>query len=261
MFLPVGALLGHRESDGIHVESTFDIIAKISDKKLTCNTKIVEERFRLFKKVRPDHEIVGYFRFGDYFPEYDTQLVGVIKELANDKGIVAMLLRKDFDMQAKALPINMYFFDAQDNMPEPSVIQFSLHDTPAESVAVENLSRVQLLSESQSLGTQKLKELREALIPLHSRISSMLLYLKRCQKGEIHADPCIIRHIGSILNQVELNKLHANPLSSNSMLTTYLASLTKDMEIASELVEKSAKLSGIRQLQGGSSIADMPIDF
>ncbi|BGP37457.1 hypothetical protein JCM10449v2_001363 [Rhodotorula kratochvilovae] len=270
-----GALLGTQAGRDIEIFNSFELVVKANDAgTLELDKTYFNTRREQFKQVFPTLDFLGWYTVGQAPTPEDTALHKQFFEY-NESPLFLQLSPSSASSASKDLPVTVYESVIELLAGEPTPVfvpaPYEIVTGEAERVAVEGVSKPAEGTEGGAGGSLivALSTQRSALQMLADRIAVVVQYLRAVTAGEARQDPETLRMIaallGSLQGSAEEEELATAAEGAGEardglrgefmteyndvLLTTYLSTLTKQLETANDLLDK--QLLVVQSANGG----------
>lgn len=200
--------------------------------------------------VYPTYELVGWYATGSEVVEDDLRLHTAMSAVAPSP--LFLLLNPEFGADAKELSQAITVYEAhvqlEEGIPRQVFVStpFEVGAMESERVTVDHISKV-ARAETAPKGSSALHptfmNAKEAIHMLEERIDVLVAFLEATRDGKIPTDHALLRQVAAICAAIPTAKSDKfrKDFSSeynDSMLVTYLATLTKGAKVLNEVTEK-----------------------
>lgn len=254
----VGGLLGIQQGRDVEIMNTFEIVVEPdAEGVLKVDHAYFVTRKDQFKQVFPTFDLLGWYSVGLEPNEEDMALHKQFFEY-NETPLFLQLSRESLSStssQSKDLPVAIYETLVEIVNGEPTVAflkgSYEIETGEAERVAVDHASKPSTTSEGAgersgliaSLTTQ-----RNAIKMLFDRISIIVKYLDAVQNGSAPKDNETLRQISALVTSLpatDSKEFRGEFMTeyNDVLLTTYLATLTKQLYAANRLLDQQMLLT------------------
>ncbi|KAL0487130.1 csn6 [Acrasis kona] len=231
----IGCLYGTQEGRRVEVRTSFEMVYGVEDGRIIINAEY----------VFPKYEVLGWYSTGDQKLPTDDAIHEQVT-LFNDNPLyllVGVNIKKDM----KDIPLTLY---------EPTVtienkrqlilwasIPYKIETDEAERIGVDFVNKMERGTTQSSTLVPHFATLYNAVHMLTERIQIITRYLELVKNGTIPVDHKLLRQISSLshrLPAVDSSKFKSdyNNELNESLLITYMASMTKGTNVLNEVVEK-----------------------
>ncbi|WWC73242.1 uncharacterized protein I206_107208 [Kwoniella pini CBS 10737] len=258
-----GALLGTESNREISVVNSFELIfgspdgdvdmaeASTSATRNTSqmlNTAFFDTRREQFKQVFPTLDVVGWYSIGKYPALEDVTLHKQFAEIIETP--IFLLFDSEHQPASQALPVKIYEAALAEGGKDEDTkgkfveLVYGIETGEAERIAVDGVSRGGMGGEGEeSTVVANLTTQRNAIRMLYERVSVLLQYITAVINKTAQPDHTILRQISAII--ATLPTMDAKEFReelttecSDVQLTTYLTTLTKQLNALSEYADK-----------------------
>jgi len=239
-----GALLGVQSGRRVEIYNSFEL-AKTANGGI--DIQYCEKKQEQIKLVFPNYDVLGWYSTGGEVQPGDLEINKQILQF-NESPLYLLLDPIIPQHHRKELPINIYESELRIVKDEPTYVfskaPYKIETGEAERIAVDHIAHVSPTGgDGGSMLVAHLSGMQSAIKMLHLRIKSILQFIDSTQKGEIPFDHAIMRQIASM---TQLLPCVNSPLFreaflreyNDTLLVTYLASVTKGTNSINELIDK-----------------------
>ncbi|KAM0751508.1 COP9 signalosome subunit 6 [Meredithblackwellia eburnea MCA 4105] len=267
----IGGLLGTQQGREIEILNSFEIVLDIQN--LQLDHAYFVTRKEQFRQVFPTFDFLGWYSIGDAPSEQDISIHKQFFEY-NETPLFLQLSRSSTTASQstsnnnKDLPVSIYesVIELVDNEATVALVKasYEIETGEAERVAVDHVSKTSATSgdDSQSGLIANLSTQRNAIKMLHDRIALIVQYLTAVAADTpgVAKDQETLRQISALVASLQHNVLDEFKDEfmmeyNDVLLTTYLATITKQLSTANELLDKQLLLvpgaNNDRQRDGG----------
>lgn len=240
----IGALFGTQTGREVEIMNSFELVYNEVDGHVVFDTEFFTQRTEQFKTVYKELEFLGWYSTGSIPTEADLVLHKQIMEY--NENPLYLTLDPLHSSQTREIPINIYesLLQIVNNNAELKFVKvpYTIETLDAERIAVDHVAHTQSGLETSTV-VPHLSGLHNAIKMLHSRIRIILTFLEATKKGQIPKDPALLRQIASLCNL--LPAIESPDLKNDffveyndTLLITYLATITKGTNSINELIDK-----------------------
>nr|XP_018259028.1 uncharacterized protein I303_08571 [Kwoniella dejecticola CBS 10117]OBR81186.1 hypothetical protein I303_08571 [Kwoniella dejecticola CBS 10117] len=257
-----GALLGTESNREISIANSFELIfggsdgdvemgeassssaSKSTDQSL--NAEFFQTRREQFKQVFPTLDVVGWYTVGASPALEDVTLHQQFAELIETP--IFLLFNPDHPATSQALPVTIYEAalaeGGKDSATEGKFVElaYGIETGEAERIAVDGVSRGGMGGEGEEM-VANLTTQRNAIRMLYERVTVLLQYITAVLNKTAQPDHAILRQISAIIAALPTMDAQGfrDELTTeydDVQLTTYLTTLTKQLNALSEYADK-----------------------
>jgi len=197
--------------------------------------------------IFPVYDILGWYSTSSRIPSQGDLLIQKQFEDFNENPLYLILDPMEATTEAKELPISVY-------EPEVKVVEeklksffatvkYQIATGEAERVAVDHIAKSNAYTGDDSILVGHLTSVQNAIKMLNSRVKNIQSFLQATSKGEVPLDHSLLRQIASLCNLLPaIDSSHFKQEFlveyNDTLLITYLSSLTNSANQMNELVEK-----------------------
>jgi len=241
----IGCLYGTQEGRRIEVRTSFEIVYSLVEGKVVIDSDYVSEKIAQYGQVFQKYEVLGWYSTGDQRLPSDDAIHEQVT-LFNDNPLY-LLVGVNINTDAKEIPLSLF---------EPTVvvennkqqinwasIPYKIETDEAERIGVDFVNKMEKNSNQSSTLVPHFATLYNAVNMLTERVQIITKYLEQVKNGTIPVDHKVLRQISSLshrLPAVESTKFKNDYMNelNESLLITYMASMTKGTNVLNEVVEK-----------------------
>jgi len=234
-----GTLLGQQSGRKVEIYNSFEILV---DENKTIEHEFLKKRLSQFQRVYEHDEILGWYTTGK-FEAYD---IGIHQQVeAYNESPLFLLLDPETKPGSQNLPIQMCETTVKVVDEKPRIvftkIPYSIETTEAERIAVDHVANVS--TGGRSMLTSHLSTLQSAIKMLNMRVKIITRFVQETKAGKIPRDEGLLRSINALchlLPAIDTDKFKEDFLTeyNDSLLVTYLATVTKTSNAINEMIEK-----------------------
>jgi len=234
-----GILLGQQSGRKVEIYNSYEILV---DENKTIEHEFLKKRLSQFQRVFEHDEILGWYTTGK-FEAYD---IGIHQQVeAYNESPLFLLLDPDTKPGSQNLPIQMCETTVKVVDEKPRIvfakIPYSIETTEAERIAVDHVANVS--TGGRSMLTSHLSTLQSAIKMLNMRVKIITRFVQETKAGKIPRDEGLLRSINALchlLPAIDTDKFKEDFLTeyNDSLLVTYLATVTKTSNAINEMIEK-----------------------
>jgi len=243
----IGILMGVQKGRDIEIFNSFPM--PYEDKKgvITLDNEFISSSKNLYKQTYPTFDFLGWYSTGNQIPTPSDLLVQKQLEEFNENPLYLLLDPTAATPEARELPISLY---------EPEVkvvdeklksffatVKYQIATGEAERVAVDYIAKANTVTEDDSMLVGHLSNIQSAIKMLNFRVKYIQKFLESTSKSEMPMDHSLLRQISSLCNLLpSIDSSHFNQEFlveyNDTLLMTYLSSLTKSANQMNNLIEK-----------------------
>jgi len=250
----LGVLLGVQEGRNIEVCNSFELDYTIKEGKLCIDMEYLEIKKEQYKRVFSKYEPLGWYsnttarvQPGDVVPG-DAELHRIIAAIIENP--IYLLLDTSEGAGVRDLPVQIYESEVHmvDDAPTMTFARsgYHLETEETERVAVDQVSHLMpagAVGSSSSAMSSHMSSVHSAIKMLQKRIQCILALLQAMQRGEVKKDNRLMRKVAALCQRLPATdtpefKDEFSQLYNDTLLVTYLSTMTKGTNSINELVEK-----------------------
>jgi|UniRef100_A0A7S4G725 COP9 signalosome complex subunit 6 len=242
----IGALVGVQTGRKVEIHTSFELVYDNLDGAIVIDTKYLIQKRDQFSQVFPTYEILGWYTSGTALSERDQLPHKAIMEY--NESPLLLLVNCEPTAETRDLPVYVYETVLQiiDEMPVTSFakIPYRIESEESERISVDHITHL----ESSTAGdvsslVKQLGGLKDAVYMLQQRVKLIATYLTKVKQGEHPRDHALLRMILSLCHKLpamdseKFNLSYQNEYH-DTLLISYLGTLTKGCNVLNELVDK-----------------------
>ncbi|KAL8161172.1 hypothetical protein V2J09_012661 [Rumex salicifolius] len=241
-----GCVIGVQKGRTVEIFNSFELLYDQDTQSL--DRTFLEKKQELYKKVFPHFYILGWYSTGNDAHESDMQIHKALMDI--NESPLYVLLNPNINHAQKDLPVTIFESELHviDGAPQLIFVRSSYNievTVEAERISVDHVAHLKP-ADGGSAATQlaaHLSGIHSAIKMLNSRIRVLHQYLLAMQKGAVPTESSLLRQVSSLLRRlptIESQKFQDDFLMeyNDTLLITYLASLTNCTSSINELVDK-----------------------
>lgn len=228
----------------VEICNSFELVVTVEGGQASLNKAYLTEKEEQFRQVFSSMEFLGWYAIGDA-PTNEDALFH--EQICTDHEN-SLLLKLNPGARTNKLPVNIFESLIEIIEEQPKVlftsVPYTLATEEAERIGVDHIARSSVAGSAQtSAVSDQLSAQHGAVKMLYSRIKLILDYLKVVQAGELPFNQEILREVSSLCHQLPVldSKAFDKEFCSQTnevLLMSYLATITKGINTASEFVSK-----------------------
>lgn len=268
----VGVLLGQQQGLDVTIYDSFEMVVHMgsanlhdtttssssSSSSVTIDRNYFAQRQGLYQQVYPNYEVVGWYAISSHVTLQHLEINRAMMADFHENPLFLTLdpassREADQKKSTSALPITAYESQVQvlENHKTPTrlfvkIKTLKVKTLESERIAMDHVVNMSPTSES---GTDSLcfhlDHVRKAITMLTQRTHVLMSFLRATKNAAIPTDHRILRQISSICSQLPVMtssdvRYHDAFLQdyNDSMLVTYLASLTNSTASVNDIIDK-----------------------
>eukprot|EP01117_Protostelium_nocturnum_P002978 TRINITY_DN13908_c0_g1_i1.p1 TRINITY_DN13908_c0_g1~~TRINITY_DN13908_c0_g1_i1.p1 ORF type:complete len:325 (-),score=105.54 TRINITY_DN13908_c0_g1_i1:43-1017(-) len=244
----IGCIVGTQTGRVVEIFNSYEISWSKVDGNPVINPEFITTKQEQFKKVFPTYEILGWYSSGESILPSDLAVHKQISEF-NEAPLFLLLdtvatARPD----TKDLPITICESELRMVGDKATTVfakvPYKVETGEAERISVDHVAKIN------PSGTSSGSQISVHLTGIHNSVSMLAIrlrilkkYLESVKNGSLPADHGLLRQIGSLCNQLpalDTPDLKHDFVSeyNDSLVVTYLASMTKGSNSLNEMIDK-----------------------
>jgi len=259
----IGCLLGKHKGRTVEVANSFEL-AHQGPGGLHVDTSFLLQRQEQYKQTFGDLELLGWYSTGESVGQTELEWNKTIAGVCENP--LCLLLDPECKSSSRGLPVKIYLTEMRmvSGVPTNVLIQsaYEIEAIEAERIAIDQVSKILEKGQSGVAGqvSMTLSNLQSAMLLLRKRVAGILGVLRAMDTGAAPYDFGLVRQVRGLMQSLPAISSPALKDSllkecNDTLLVTYLASLTQQAQALLELTDKigaigSSKFSKRRQLLG-----------
>eukprot|EP00210_Caulerpa_lentillifera_P005668 g5420.t1 len=243
-----GCLLGLQSGRVVDISNSFEVICNLSG----FDWEFTQTRLEQYKTVFPYLELVGWYTVGDV--ELDEQHMIIQRKMMEmTESPLLLMLNPVISQLKKDLPVKLYETEVHVIDGVPSFIfveaKYSIATAEAERIGVEQVAKSAMTSQDRDTGQflAHLGGIYSAVKMLKDRLTVLYCLMDKMESGEVEMDHGLMREIAGLARRVpflDTDDFQKSFLKeyNDTLLTVHLAAITKGVNTANEILEKSQYL-------------------
>jgi COP9 signalosome complex subunit 6 len=242
----IGALLGTQEGRCVKITNSLELVLRGG----LLDPQVVRERLSLYTQNFPELDFTGWYATA---PMTELDLSLHLQFIQFCENPVFLVLNPTADPSLNKLPIEIYESYVQAGFATQVFrpLDFAIETTAAERISVDQVTHSLTLG-SGSEYTANLSKTLAAVKLLKSKLAHAIVLLERAPNLE--SNYALLRQLNALCHRVPIV---ATPQftsdyereASESLMTSYLASLTKGTSLLEDLVERFELVSSTKKLK------------
>jgi len=244
----VGAIVGVQNGRTVEIFNSYELKYDTVDGLVVFDLEFLANKSEQFKKVFPTYDVLGWYSTGSTITESDIQTHKQLSEINEAPLYLSLDTIAASKPETKDLPITICESEIRMIMDQPTMffskVPYKIETGEAERISVDHVARITPSGDTTS------SQIANHLTGVHNSISMLAVRLRILRKfleavkdSSVPVDHGLLRQLGSLCNQ--LPSLHSDQLKhdfiseyNDSLMITYLASITKGTNGMNEMIEK-----------------------
>ncbi|CAK9275875.1 unnamed protein product [Sphagnum jensenii] len=255
-----GCVIGVQTGRTVEIFNSFELHYDATQNVL--DRAFLESKQEQYKKVFPKYDVLGWYSTGSDIQDSDMLIHKALTDI--NESPVYLLLNPAINHAQKDLPIAIFESELHVIEGVPSLIfvnaSYTIETVEAERISVDHVAHIKP-SDGSSAATQlaaHLTGMHSAIKMLNSRIRVLHHHLVSIQKGEAPYDHSLLRQVSSLVRRlpaIDSSRFQDDFLMeyNDTLLMTYLATITKCSSTMNELVDKFNTAYDKQNRRGGRS--------
>jgi len=240
-----GALIGSQNGRKVEIFNSFAFLLTSSNGSFVIDNEYFVTKIDQFKKVFEDYELLGWYSTGGRIESYDMEVQQQLMRF--NESPLYLILDPHPSPVSRELPIFLLEAELKIVNDIPTYrfakVTYKIETTDAERIAVDHVAHAGSSSEEGSKLTAHLYTMHNAIKMLNMRIKLIVTFLGAQKSQELPVDFTLLRRINALthlLPAIDGDNFRQDFLNeyNDTLLSTYLASITKASNAINELVEK-----------------------
>jgi len=252
----LGAIMGQQVGRVVNVVDAFDIAYVFNEKEKSANLKDSKDFTtalqtfdgdrNLFKATFPQYEVLGWYATGSSIDPLHAAIHKQMKQF-NERPLFFLVDNK-LDPNARDLPLQVYdeVIHVSGDKVTTEFVQtpYKVESEEAERVTAVHCAKViNQVDGSASTVAPHYGTLKSSVQTLNQRLKVVHTYLKETQANKVKTDHAILRQIKGLVNRLPAASgvdFKSGFISeyNDALLVAYLASITKSIDAANNVVDK-----------------------
>ncbi|CAM6027556.1 unnamed protein product [Sphagnum balticum] len=240
-----GCVLGVQTGRTVEIFNSFELHYDATQNVL--DRAFLESKQEQYKKVFPKYDVLGWYSTGSDIQDSDMLIHKALTDI--NESPVYLLLNPTINHAQKDLPISIFESELHVIEGVPSLIfvnaSYTIETVEAERISVDHVAHIKP-SDGSSAATQlaaHLTGMHSAIKMLNSRIRVLHHHLVSIQKGEAPYEHSLLRQVSSLVRRlpaIDSSRFQDDFVMeyNDTLLMTYLATITKCSSTMNELVDK-----------------------
>lgn len=254
----MGLLMGQRSGSVLQLVDCFPVVFTETEHSVTIDEENTNQDLKFYRQANPENEVLGWYATrSSVLPAFNAVHQQVT---AYEEGPVFLLLNPVEDPNATELPMKV--FEAQNG--EFVSVAFKVESDEAERLTAVHCAKIAQDDKNDDVSAAQgpFTQISESLRSLNVRVELVAKYLEDVKSGDTKADEGLLREIRGLCNRLptmdtdSFKKDYMREMN-DSLLLTYLASITKNTATAQQVVSNFSKahaghnFGGSRRRDGG----------
>jgi len=225
--------------------------------KFTEALKTFDEDMKLFKLTFPSYDVLGWYATAGAIEPMHAAVHKQMKGVGNNDRPLLMMVDQKIDSKARDLPVNI-FTEVIHVSGEKITAEFVSSPYKIESEEPERVTAVHCAKVISQVDTNTstvvphYSTVQQAVTTLNQRLKVVQNFLRDTQSGKIKTDHSILRAIKGLCNRLpaaSAGDFRDGFLSeyNDSLLVSYLATITKSTALVNDVVDKFNTTFGQRR--------------
>jgi len=236
-----GILIGSQKGRKVEICNSFAFLLTNN----VVDNGYLETKIEQFKKVFEDYELLGWYSTSTNIDKYDMEVHQQIMKF--NESPLYLIMDPNASPLSRELPITLVEAGIKIEKDQPVLrfakVTFKIETTDAERIAVDHVARSGNSNDEGSKLTSHLFNMHNAIKMLNMRVKLIVAFLEALKSGQIAYDYSLLRRINSLTNllpAIDGDNFTQEFLNdyNDTLLSTYLASITKTSNTLNELIDK-----------------------
>ncbi|GJP82414.1 hypothetical protein CLOP_g12676 [Closterium sp. NIES-67] len=262
----VGCLLGVQSGRVVEIFNSFEVIYEArggdgagsssnpreamdggsGEAEIVIDRSFLTTKMEQYKKVFPKYDVLGWYSTGTDVCAADMHVHKALMDI--NESPIYLLLNPAINPAGKDLPISIFESELHVIDGVPSLIfvssTYTIETVEAERISVDHVAHIKP-SDGSSAATHlaaHLTGMHSAIKMLTTRVRLLHSHLAAMESGAVPYDHSVTRQVSSLIRRlpaVDSDRFHRHFLTefNDTLLMTYLASITKSTNTINELVD------------------------
>jgi len=244
----VGAIVGIQNGRTVEIFNSYELAYKEEGSLVNIDLEYLMMKSEQFKKVFATYDFLGWYSTGSGVTQDDLTTQKQLSEINESPLYLLLDTVAASRPETKDIPISIMESEIRIISDQPTMffskVPYQIESGEAERISVDHIARITPSGDSNtSQISTHLTGIHNSIGMLATRLRILKSFLEAVKSGKIAADPGLLRQLGSLCNQ--LPALHSDELKNDfivefndSLLITYLASITKGTNGMNEMIDK-----------------------
>jgi len=233
-----GILLGQQSGRKVEIFNTYEILVADNGH---IDAEFLKKRLQQFQRVFSHDEILGWYATG----KLENSDIGLHQQIESyNESPLLLIMDPETKPGNQILPIVLWETTVKVVEDKPRFlftrVPYTIETTEAERIAVDHVANV---STGRSMLTSHLSTLQSAIKMLNLRVKIITRFVQQTKDGAIPHDEGLLRSVNALchlLPTIDTDKFKEDFLTeyNDSLLVTYLATITKTTNAINEMIDK-----------------------
>jgi len=233
-----GILTGQQSGRKVEISNTYEILVTDNGH---IDAEFLKKRLQQFQRVFSHDEILGWYATG----KLETSDIGIHQQIESyNESPILLIMDPETKPGNQTLPIVLWETTVKVVEDKPRFVftrvPYTIETTEAERIAVDHVANV---STGRSMLTSHLSTLQSAIKMLNLRVKIITRFVQQTKDGAIPHDEGLLRSVNALchlLPTIDTDKFKEDFLTeyNDSLLVTYLATITKTTNAINEMIDK-----------------------
>jgi len=237
-----GILIGSQKGRKVEIFNSFAFLLTLEH---AIDVEYLSTKIDQFKTVFEDYELLGWYSTSPNIQSYDMEVHQQLMKF--NESPLYLILDPIINPLSRELPLTLVEAGIKIENDTPILrfakVPYKIETTDAERIAVDHVAKSNNSSDEGSKLTSHLFNMHNAIKMLNMRIKLLVTFLHAQKSGEIPYDYSLLRRINSLTNllpAIDGDNFTQEFLNeyNDTLLSTYLSSITKASNAINELVDK-----------------------
>jgi len=245
----IGALLGVQNGRNVEIFNSFELVFDVVDNVPVIEPKYLHTKLEQFKKVFPLYDFLGWYSTGQGVQPTDIEVHKQLMEMNESPLYLQLDPSAATKVEQKELPVSLFESELHMVQDKPTLLfvkaAYKIETQEGERISVDHVAKVSSTG-GPTAGSQLSKHLmgiHNATTMLNSRIKILAKFLEETKNGTVAPDHGLLRRISSLTSQLPATNTQNFKQEflreyNDTLLITYLASITKGNNAINDLIDK-----------------------
>jgi len=244
----IGALVGVQTGRDVEIFNSFELVYRVMNGVVEIDQGYLQTKQEQFKKVFPTYEFLGWYSTGSTAQPADIDVHRQFLEINESPLYLLLDTVACGNPNTRDLPISIFESELHLINEQPTLlfvkVPYKIETGEAERISVDHVAKV---TPSGAIGgsvlTSHLMGIHNAIHMLNMRVKILIQFLEATKTGKIPKDHGLLRRISSLCASLPASDSAAFKSDfmteyNDTLLVTYLASITKGSNNINELIDK-----------------------
>jgi len=229
--------------------NSFELIYAVVDNVPLLDQKYLQTKSESMKKVFPLYDVLGWYSTGSEVAPTDIEVHKQIVDLNESPLFLQLDPTAASKTEQRDLPVTIFESELHMVQDKPTMLfvkaPYKIETGEGERISVDHIAKVST-SGTNTTGSQlsiHLNGIHNAITMLNGRIKILARFLEEVKTGKTPYDHGLLRRISSLTSQLPATNTQSFKQDfvreyNDTLLVTYLATITKGNYASNELIDK-----------------------